>query len=96
MEDFGVPLERVSDSKRVQGGRSYLVHDVLERVGTVDGEAYKDDVGLRVGEWPQTVVLLLSGSVPECKLDHLARRRVRCVGDVVLEDGGHVFLHQLA
>jgi hypothetical protein len=75
---------------------SYLVHDILERVWTINGEANEDDVGLGVGERPQSVVLLLSGSVPESKLDHLACRRVWCVGDVVLKDGGYIFLRLLA
>ena len=82
----------VSRNLRRAGRVSYLVHDILERVGAVNGEAHKDDVRLRVRKWPQTVVLFLSGSVPEGKLDHLPCRRVGCVGDVVLEDGGHIFL----
>lgn len=28
----------------------YLVHDVLERVGAIDGEANKDEVGFRIRE----------------------------------------------
>jgi hypothetical protein len=75
---------------------AYLVHDILERVWAINSEAHKDDVGLGVGERSQSVVLLLSGSVPECKLDHLACWGMGCVGDVVLEDGGYIFLHLLA
>lgn len=83
---------------RVKGGfgSPYLVHDVFERVGAVDGEADKEDVGLWVGKRAQAVVLLLAGRVPEGELHHLARGGVRCVGDIVLEHGGHVFLTTLA
>jgi len=44
---------------------TYLVHDILERVRAVNGEADEYDVGLGVGEGPQAVVLLLAGRVPE-------------------------------
>lgn len=71
---------------------TYLVHDILERVGAVNGEADKDDVGLGIREWSQTVVFFLSSSIPESKLDHLTCGRMGRVGDVVLEDGGDVFL----
>lgn len=93
VEDLWIPLGVLS-AVRLGGasGGAYLVHDILERVGAVDGEADEDDVGLGVGEGPQPVVLLLAGSVPESKLDHLARGRVGGVGDVVLKDGGHIFL----
>jgi len=75
---------------------AHLVHDVLERVWAVNGEADEKDVGFRVGERPQSVVLLLSGSVPEGKLDHLARRRMGGVCDVVFEDGWDVFLQTIS
>lgn len=74
------------------GEESYLVHDVLERVGAVDSETYEDDVRLGVRERPQPVVLFLSGGIPESQLDHLSRGGVWRVGDVVLEDSGHIFL----
>lgn len=75
---------------------AYLVHDVLQRVGAVNSKAHKDEVGLGVGQWPQPVVLLLAGRIPECQLDRLAGRRVCRVGDVVLENGWDVFLEGLA
>lgn len=71
---------------------SYLVHDVLERVGTVDGEADEEEVGFWVREWAQSVVFFLSGCVPEGELDRLAGCVVAGLGDVVFEHGGHVFL----
>ena len=42
-----------------------LLADVFERGWGGDGEADKEDVGLWVGEWAQTVVILLSGSIEE-------------------------------
>ena len=75
-----------------RGGNDYLVHDVFEGVGTVDGEADEEEVRFRVGEGTQPVVLLLAGGVPEGELDDLARWCVLGVGDVVFEDGGDVFL----
>ena len=80
---------------RIDNG-THLVHYILKRVGTVNGKAHKDDVGLGVGKRAQTVVLLLSSRVPQGQLDHLARGRVRRVSDVVLEDGRHVFLAKSA
>lgn len=70
----------------------YLVEDVVQRVGAVDGEADKDQVRLRVGERAQAVVLLLPGRVPERQLDNLAAGAVDRVRDVVLKDGRDVFL----
>lgn len=75
---------------------TYLVHYVLQRVRAVNGKAHEDDVCLGVGKRTQSIVLLLAGGVPEGQLDHLARGRMRCVGDVVLEDGGYIFLVWLA
>ena len=45
--------------------RHPLVCDVLEAVWVVDGEAQKEDVGVGVGERPQTVVVLLTRRVPQ-------------------------------
>ena len=48
-----------------------LLVDVLEAVRVVDGEAQKEDVGVGVGERPQTVVVLLTRRVPQRQLDGL-------------------------
>jgi hypothetical protein len=69
-----------------------LVHDVLQRVGAVNGEADEDEVCLRVGERAKPVVLLLAGCIPQCKLDGLTRSLVGWIGDVVLKDSRNVFL----
>ena len=44
--------------------REPFLVDVLEAVWVVDGEAEKKDVGVGVGERPQTVVVLLTSRVP--------------------------------
>lgn len=72
--------------------KTHLVHDILERVRAVDCEADKDQVRLGVRERPQAIVFFLSGGVPEREFDGLTGRRVGWVGDIVFEDGGHVFL----
>ena len=69
-----------------------LVHDIFERVGTVDSEADEEDIGLWVRKRSQSVVFLLSSSIPQSKLYHLARWRMWCMRDVVLEYGGNIFL----
>lgn len=37
-----------------------LLRDVLKGVRTVYGEAHEDDVSVRIGERPQTIVVLLT------------------------------------
>lgn len=87
------PGSRFRDTRSGGGLNSnYLVHDVFEAVGTVDGEADEEDVGFGVGEGAQAVVFFLAGGIPEGELDHFACWRVRRVGDVVFEDCGDVFL----
>ena len=73
--------------------RGPFFRDVLERVGGVYAEAHQDDVGVGVGEGPQSIVVLLTGRVPECEL-HLFAVHLD-VGDVVLEHGGDVHLGEL-
>lgn len=72
----------------------YLVHDIVKGVWTVDGEANEYQVGLRVGEWSQTVVLFLPCSIPQGEFDCLASRRMCWVCDVVFEDCWDVFLRR--
>lgn len=82
-------LKRVSAK---MGESSYLVQDVLKRVGAIDREADKNEIGFRVRKRPQAVVLLLTGCVPQCKLDSLAAGHVGGICDVVLKDCWDVFL----
>jgi hypothetical protein len=88
----GYHLWNVSASGYSWGCGAYLIHDVFQRVWTVDCKTNKDDVRLGVGKRAQAVVLLLASGIPKGELDHLACRGMRCVGDVVLKDSGHVFL----
>ena len=46
-------------------GKRYLGFDVIERRRADDGEADKEDIGLRVGQRSQTVVILLAGGIPQ-------------------------------
>lgn len=69
---------------------AYLLLDVVERVGRVDGETDQDDMRVRVGERAQSVVIFLASGIPEGELDVLAIDFD--IGDVVLEDGGDVNL----
>ena len=69
---------------------SYLLLDVVKRIGRVDGEADEDNVRVGVGERAETVVILLAGGIPEGELDVLAIDLD--IGDVVLENSGDVDL----
>ena len=93
MEHFGVPLNLCQSMRpSIESGQTNLVHDVLERVGAIDCEADKEQVGFGIREGAQSVILFLAGGIPEREFDDLARRLVLAVGDVVFEDGGHIFL----
>ena len=69
---------------------TYLVLDVCEADGKVDGEDDEDDVAFRVAQRSQSVVLFLPCRVPERDLDNLAVELSVCY--VVLEHGGYVRL----
>lgn len=45
--------------------RRPLLGDVLERVRRIDAEAHQDDVGVRVGQRPEAIVVLLTSRVPQ-------------------------------
>ena len=66
--------------------------DICETDGKVDGEDDEDNVTLRIAQWPQSIILLLPGRVPECDLDNLAIKLSVCY--VVLENGGYVRLER--
>ena len=69
---------------------TYLLLDVVERVGGVDGEANQDNVRIWVREWSETIIILLTGSIPKGQLNVLAIDLD--VGNVVLENSGDVHL----
>jgi len=74
----------------VRRGVRYLLLDVVERVGGVDGKADQDNVRVGIGERAQTVVIFLTRGIPQSQLNVFAINLN--VGDVVLEDGGNVDL----
>jgi hypothetical protein len=74
------------------GHLSYLLLDVVKRIGRVDSEADQDNVRIGVGERAETVVIFLASGIPEGELDVLAVNLD--IGDVVLENGGNVDLEQ--
>lgn len=43
----------------------HLCSDVVEGWGADDGEAYQEDIRLGIGEWAQSIVILLSRSIPK-------------------------------
>jgi hypothetical protein len=69
---------------------SYLLLDVVKRIGRVDGEADQDNVRVGVWERAETVVILLTGGIPEGEL-HVFTIDLD-VGDIILENGGDVDL----
>jgi hypothetical protein len=68
----------------------YLLLDVVERVGRVDGEADEDNVRVGVGERAETVVIFLASGIPEGELHVFAVDLD--VGNIVFENGGDVDL----
>lgn len=62
--------------------------DVLETRRIHQRETDEKDVGLRIGQGPQPVVILLTGRIPEAQVDGLAVHHD--VGRVVVEDCGYV------
>ena len=61
-----------------------LLGDVLQGVGRVYGETHEDDVCVGVGERPESVVVLLTGGIPQRQLD-LQNGMVRVSGGVSID-----------
>jgi len=74
--------------------RDPLLLDVVKGIWGVDGEANQDNVGVWVGEWAKTIVILLTGSIPKGQLDVLAIDLN--IGNVVLENSWDVDLWESA
>lgn len=76
MVNLGVPLDAVLVINEICsfGGvhAAYLGLDVVERGRAHDREADEKNVGLRVGEWSQSIVIFLTSSIPETQADGLA------------------------
>lgn len=73
-------------------GGPCLIHDIVQRVGAIDGEANEDEVGFRVRQGTEAIVFFLAGGIPQGELYRLAGGRVRRVGDVVFEYCRNIFL----
>jgi hypothetical protein len=69
-------------------GEPFLAH-VLEGGGGGDGEAHQEDIGLRVGEGTQTIVILLTGRIKQTQRIGLITdpTRIESVGDRRSTDG---------
>lgn len=72
----------------VRDFRVPLGADVLKGGAVYQAEADEEDVRLRVGEWSQSVVVLLTGGIPETEVDRLSIDEN--VGRVVVEDRRNV------
>lgn len=84
MGDFRVPLFLCqSIIAERSSGYAYLAQDVVERGGGHNRKANEEDIGLRVGEGTQTVIILLTGSIPKSKTDRLAINHN--IGRVIIE-----------
>lgn len=87
-------LTRVASGSREGGEKANLVHHIFQRVRAVDSEADKDEIGFRVRERAQPIVLFLSCRIPQRELHCLTSGRVCWVRDVVLEYGWNIFLRK--
>ena len=100
MKDLRDPLESVLARAAVRvrsqlvavRGRIYLLLNIVKGIWRVDREADQDDVRVWVGQWTKTIVILLTGGIPQGQLDVLAINLD--VGDVVRKDGWDVDLKQ--
>jgi len=63
--------------------------NVLERRGRDDGETAEENISLRVREGSQSIVIFLSGSIPESKIDGLSIDHD--IGRIVVKDSWDVF-----
>jgi hypothetical protein len=68
----------------------YLLLDVIQRIRGVNRKADEDDMRVGVRQGTESVVVLLSGRIPESELDVLTVDFD--VRDIVLEHGRHVHL----
>lgn len=73
--------------------RDPLFFDVLKRAGTDDGEAHQKYVRLRIGQRPQSIVILLTSGIKQAQRVRLAADHDR--DGVVVEHGRHVLRGEL-
>lgn len=72
---------------------TYLLLDIVKRIGRVDSKADQDNVRIGVRQGTETIVVFLASRIPKGQLDVLAIDLN--VGDVVLENSGDVDLKEL-
>ena len=77
---------------RTQDSQTHLLLHVVQRIGRVYSEADENDVGVGVAERPETIVILLASRIPQRQFDMLSINLH--IGNIVLEDSGHVDLVQ--
>jgi hypothetical protein len=68
----------------------YLLLDVLEGIRGIDRETNEDNVGIRVRERTETVVVFLTGRIPQRELNVFTIDFY--IGDVVLENSRDIDL----
>jgi len=67
-----------------------LLLNIVQGVAGINGEADQDDVGVRVREGAETVVIFLASRIPQGELHRLAIDID--LGNVILENSGHIDL----
>lgn len=87
MGDLGIPLPRSDDESDCHSTSllisTHLGPDVLKTGRADEGEADQEDVGLGVGQWAESVVIFLTGGIPQPEGDGLAIHHY--IGGVVVE-----------
>lgn len=73
---------------KVEHFRDPLFLNIVERIGRVDGKADEDNVRVGVRERTESVVVFLTGGIPECELYMTAIDLD--ISNVVFENGGDV------
>jgi hypothetical protein len=69
---------------------THLLLDVIKGIRRIDREANQNDVGVRVGERTESVVVFLTRRIPKSEFNVLAINLD--IRDVVLENSGDVDL----
>jgi len=69
MLNFRGPLRRVNRNPDIANQETHLGLDIVKRCAADDGEADQEDVGLRVGQGSQTIIIFLTSSVPQSQTD---------------------------
>lgn len=78
------------ESKKNTGSAMYLFLDVVKRIGRIDSEANQDDVRIRIRERTETIVILLTSSIPQGKFYVFSVDLY--IGNIVFENSGDIHL----